>query len=515
MPGPLGYVCAAGGVALASVVFRAARPLLDAPHASLLYLLVVAVVAYTAGAGPAVLASLLSFFSWNYFFIEPRRSLFVHDPRDLIALTVFLVVALLVGGLAGRAREEALSARQRERETAVLYEISSAAGSEMDASAVIRRVLQLVVRVTGVQGGAVLTADAADEPTPAAIVHPSLHTAVPQWEEEARRVLQTGVPTGWDPPGDQGPVYLPLTVGGRVAGVLLIDPGSAERRLTWADRKLILAGAGHIAVALERQRLAAEAAAAEAFRSAEEFRNTLLSSVSHDLRTPLASIKAAANSLLESGDAQSPDARRELLEAIDGEVDRLNTFVGALLDISRLEAGAWEPRKEWHDLTEIIGTVLGRLPEESASRVQVTIAPDVPLVPADEVQLGQALWNVLENALKFSPPSAPVEVEAYAAEPDTLRIAIADRGPGIPPGEEERIFQKFYRAAGDRRPPGVPGSGLGLAITRGVIEAHGGKIRALPRPGGGALFEISLPLQARDLPALEPAPGEGGEEDGR
>ncbi|MBI3945842.1 MAG: hypothetical protein HY321_07975, partial [Armatimonadetes bacterium] len=221
---------------------------------------------------------------------------------------------------------------------------------------------------------------------------------------------------------------------------------------------------------------------------------------SHDLRTPLASIKATVTSLLHAESAHSPEARRELLQAVDEETDRLNTFVGALLDISRLEAGAWQPEKDWFDLVDVVGTVLGRLSDRESARVQVQIPPDLPLVPVDGIQMGQAIWNLVENALKFSPPPRPVEIQAYAADPETLRIAVSDCGPGIPPGEEGRIFEKFYRVSGDRRPEGVPGAGLGLAIARGVVEAHGGRIRAMNRPGGGATFELLLPLRPPEMP---------------
>lgn len=519
----LGYGLAVLGVALASIVFSMARHALHAAHASLLFLLVVAVVAYVAGSGPAAVSALLSFLSWNYFIIEPVHTFAVHEPRDLIALFVFLVVAVLIGELAARVREQAAGTRVREqaaaahvreRATNMLYEISKLISADTDAIRVLPKVLDQLVRASHAGGGAVLLVGPRGDLQPAVTTRVDvLDAAGEDWRARAQQVSRTGQPIGLNPLLVRAPVYLPLSGAARVEGVLVIVPGMPRRGLPRQSRRVLLTAASHLGVALERQRLAAAAAQAEALRAAEQFRNTFLSSVSHDLRTPLASIKAAVTSLLHS--EHSPEAQRELIQAINEESDRLNAFVGDLLDLSRLDAGAWRPERDWFDVTDLLGTVLGRLDDAAAARVRLHLAPGLPMVPVDCIQMGQALWNLIENALKYSPADSPVSVDVTAGGKAVLRISVSDWGPGIPPGEEERIFEKFYRATGDRRRKGVPGTGLGLAIVRGIIDAHGGRVRAYTRAEGGATFEILLPISPPDMPApsaLADEPAPDGEE---
>jgi two-component system sensor histidine kinase KdpD len=216
-----------------------------------------------------------------------------------------------------------------------------------------------------------------------------------------------------------------------------------------------------------------------------------LSSVSHDLRTPLATITGAASSLLEEMDRLDPAARQELLQAIREEADRLNRLVNDLLDMTRLESGAIQVRKEWHPLEEIVGAALARFGKRLEDRPVTTWLPsDLPLVPLDGVLMGQLLINLLENALKYTPPRTPIEIAASVNNGE-VRLEVADRGPGLPPGDEARVFDKFYRGGQTR---GGRGVGLGLTICRGIAEAHGGRISAENRPEGGVVFRVALPL---------------------
>jgi len=235
----------------------------------------------------------------------------------------------------------------------------------------------------------------------------------------------------------------------------------------------------------------------------ERMRNALLSAVSHDLRTPLTAITGAASSLLDHPDALPPASRQELLQAIYEEANRLDRLVKNLLDITRLEAGAVHLHKEWHPLDEVVGAALTRVEGRLRGHpVRTQFPPHLPMVPLDGVLIQQVVINLLENALKYTPPDTPIDLSASATA-DAIVFEIADRGPGLPPGDEQRIFDKFYRA-GPAREGGV---GLGLTICRGIVEAHGGRIWAEDRPGGGAVFRFTLPLEGSQ-PSIEPEQAE-------
>ena len=259
---------------------------------------------------------------------------------------------------------------------------------------------------------------------------------------------------------------------------------------------------GLAALALERAQLAEEAERARLQVETERMRSSLLSSVSHDLRTPLAGITGAASSLLAGDQALDASTRRELTQSIYDEANRLNVLVRNLLDMTRLESGAIHVNKAWQPLEEVIGAALTRMDSALASRpVEVRLSDELPLVPLDEVSIEQVLVNLLENAMRYTPSGSPIELSAW---PDgtLVVVEVADRGPGLAPGDEVRVFEKFYRAQAS--PHGV---GLGLAICRGIVEVHGGRIWAENRPGGGVAFRFELPIEGQPpvLPLETPA----------
>jgi two-component system sensor histidine kinase KdpD len=250
--------------------------------------------------------------------------------------------------------------------------------------------------------------------------------------------------------------------------------------------------ANHAAVALERQRLAQAEAQAQALLEADKLKTALLSMVSHDFRSPLASIKASVTGLLQDGLFWDTAVQHELLSGINQETDRLNSMVGNILALSRLEADAWRPQCESVPLAEVVGVALDAFNAEENKRIAVTLDRALNEVWLDMVQIIQVLHNLLDNALKYSPPDSPVELSA-AQEGESLLIEVSDRGVGLPVGEEERVFEQFYRAP-RWRASASPGAGIGLAICRGLVEAHGGRLTASNRDGGGAVFRMTLPL---------------------
>jgi two-component system sensor histidine kinase KdpD len=272
----------------------------------------------------------------------------------------------------------------------------------------------------------------------------------------------------------------------------VVHVGPRDRRALRRDsrRQQLETFVNQVALAIERGQLADEAATARLRVETEHLRNTLLSSVSHDLRTPLAAITGATSTLLATGERLDAGTRRELLESVHEEAERLARLVQNLLQMTRIEAGALGLRREWHSIEEIIGGALARVESRLAGRrVYTRVPPDLPLVPVDAVLIEQVLVNLLDNALRHTPPASPIRVAATASD-EAVSVEVADRGPGLPAGDGRRIFEKFYR--GRDAPAG--GAGLGLAICEGIVRAHGGRIAAHTLPAGGAAFFFRVPL---------------------
>jgi two-component system sensor histidine kinase KdpD len=274
-------------------------------------------------------------------------------------------------------------------------------------------------------------------------------------------------------------------------------PDPQNRIFAPEQQQLLEVFAGQTALAIERTLSQRSAEETRVHMQTEQMRSSLLSAMSHDLRTPLASITGAASTLRWQGDRLPPETKQELLESISDEAERLGRLVGNLLDMTRFESGGVELRRDLYPLEEIVGTVLQRMePQLEGRAVSTDLAESLPMVFVDEVLLGQVLWNLLENAAKYSPPGSPLEIAAFEEAPEQQRaviLEVRDRGPGVPPGEEERIFEKFYRGKSEK----VRGVGLGLPICRAIVQAHHGTIQALAREGGGAIFRIRLPSDSK------------------
>ncbi len=457
----------------------------------MVYLVGVIAVAALWGRWPAVLASVLSVLTFDVFFVPPQFSFAVADTQYLFTLGVMLAVALVVSGLTARVRDQAEASRARERRTAALYAVSRACANEGETYEVVRIAGQRVAEVFESQvavflphrDGRLTPAFAAQAP----FAGDQKELAVAQWAFDHGDRAGLGTSTL---PGSVA-LYLPLLVSRGAVGVLGVRPGGDGKAFDSEHLHLLDAFASQIALAVERTNLAAEAQAAELQAETERMRSALLASVSHDLRTPLAAIGGASSTLLRAGSALAEASRRELLQSINEEAERLNRFIANLLDMTRLEAGAIKVRKEWQPVEEVIGAALGQLEAALAGReVRTRIPESLPLVPLDTALVVQALANLLENAVKYTPPSSAIEIGARV-EKEWLVLEVSDRGPGLAGGEEGRVFEKFYRSPAGS---GQPGAGLGLAICKAIAAAHGGTAGAANRTGGGAVFELRLPL---------------------
>jgi two-component system sensor histidine kinase KdpD len=467
----------------------------------MVYLLGVVAVALRWGRGPSILASVLSVAAFDFWLIPPRLRFAVQDTQYFFTFAVMLLTALVISTLTARVKFQAESARGRERRTASLYAVSRQLAATQGRDQTARAAVRYVADATDARVVVLLPNDSRRLVPLGADVGgfvPGPHDeAVANWVLEHGETAGRGTTTL---PAAEG-LYLPLAASHGAVGVLGVVPNDATVYMGQDQLHLLQTFAGLIALAIERADLAREAERIRFQMETERLRSSLLSAVSHDLRTPLSVITGAASTLLESDTSIGPQVHRELLGSILHEAERLNRLVANLLDMTRLEAGALEVRKEWQSLEEIVGAALGRLSRQLQDHpVATRIQPDLPLVPLDDLLIQQVLVNLLENAAKYAPAGTPIEVRASTHD-GFLAVEVADRGPGLPPADVERVFEKFYRT-GDST--GRPGAGLGLAICRGIVELHGGEIHAENRAEGGALFRFTLPLATS--PPMVPAP---------
>jgi two-component system sensor histidine kinase KdpD len=497
---PRQYLDALLGVAVATLACWLTRNLFTLADQAMIYLLGVLILSSRLSRGPSVLAAIASVAALDFFFVPPQFTFEVADLRYLATFAVMLIVALTVSGFALRVRMQADEARQRERRTAALYTMSrefavETEPGEIAATAVcqVRELLATDSVVFVVQAdGALAPLAGAESPLASA----ERELAVARW------VFENGQPAGrgTDTLPAAEALCLPLVGSRRTLGVLAVHLGRLAAQPSPGGRQLLETYAAQTALALERALLAEEAARSRVAAETERTRSSLLSLVSHDLRTPLASITGAASVLLREGVGEGE--RRELVETIRGEGERLGRLLSDLLDLTRFESGVSQVHKEWSPIEEIVGAALSRVESKLEGRDVITKLPEeVLLVPLDALLIEQVLLNLLENAAKYSPAGSPLEIGA-AVDAHDFVVRVADRGPGIAPGQEERVFERFYRAADGTR---AAGTGLGLAVCRAIVRAHGGSIRAENRPDGGALFSFRLPIEGAP-PSLETLP---------
>lgn len=460
------------------------------------------------GLWPSVFAAFLAVAALDFFFVPPFLTFATADFSHIITFVVMFLVAIVTSGLTERVRNQAEAARRREQQTRALFELSreltGAQGSrrvlELGAGQ-IEKVFEATVSIFAPDAGGKLRLAHASRNGAAAAPgaesgEASEHDAsISRWVWLNRR--EAGLGTTTLPSSDA--LYLPLIASGGSVGVLGLR-FAAGTPLESIERRQLDAFAMQLALAMERAWLSEQTEQARREVEAEQLRSTLLSSVSHDLRTPLAVITGAASTLLESAARVDEPTRQDLTQNILDEAERLNRLIRNLLDMTRLESGAVHVRKEWQPLEEVVGSALAHVEPRLAGRsVHVDLPASPTLLPFDAVLIEQGLIHLLENSAKYG--AGAIDISAHVS-PDEVQVEVADRGPGIPPGDEARVFEKFQRAARESSSGGV---GLGLAICRAIVAAHGGRVWAQNREGGGAVFRFTLPLQG-DAPVLAPLP---------
>jgi two-component system sensor histidine kinase KdpD len=463
----------------------------DLANLIMVYLLGVVMVAARYGRSPSVLSSFLGVVSFDFFFVPPRFSFAVSDSQYLVTFAVMLLVALVISSMTASTRYQAKIAGHRERRIASLYamsrELAATRGEENMLGIAVKHVAevfeaQAVILLPDATGRIVYPES---EGTPQSCHGSDLSVA--QWVFDHGQMAGQGTDTL--PGGEM--VYIPLNASSGMIGVLALLPLNPARIALPEQQRLLETFTSQIALALERVRLAAEAHNSQLKMETEQLRNTLLSAISHDLRTPLAAIVGASSSLVRDEDKLDKHARHELGLTIYDEAIRMAGLANNLLDMARLEAGAVVLNRQWQPLEEVVGGALAGLTARIANHpVTVKLPRDLPLVEIDSLMIERVFANLLENAVKYTPPGTPIEISA-ATDRNELVVTVSDHGHGIPAGEEERIFEKFHRVASEGN---QGGAGLGLTICRAIMEAHGGRIWADNLPAGGAAFHFTLPL---------------------
>ena len=478
-----GYAAAVAACGAVAVLAAPLQERIEQANIVMLFLLAVVAVALVFGRGPAVLAAFVGVGLFDLFFVPPRFSFAVSDIQYLITFAVMLVVALVVGQLTAGLRVQVAAATGRERRIRGLYEMSR----ELSATLLAEQVAEIGARFLAAEFGfrsAVLVADDKDRLQAMPGATTEVDPGVAQWAFE--RGVAAG--RGTDTLPASACLVLPLKATMRLRGVLAVDPGEPGL-LDPEQRRALDTCASLMAISIERIHYIDIAGRTTVQMESERLRNSLLSAISHDLRTPLAALVGLAETL-QMVQPPPAGAQREVIDSIRNSAIRMNTLVGNLLDMARLESGAVRLNRQWQPLEEVIGSALAACAPVLAARpVTVDLAPDLPLLHFDAVLIERVLVNVLENAAKYTPENTPIDIRGRAASENVV-LRIDDRGPGLPSGREEAIFEKFERG---RRESATPGVGLGLAICRAIMRAHGGGIRGETRQGGGASFILTLP----------------------
>jgi two-component system sensor histidine kinase KdpD len=483
------YLLAAGGVGLCTGLAWILFHFLTLTNLAMIYLLTVAVISSFLARGPAIFSSIFSVSAFAFFFVPEYFSFAVPNTEYAITLVVMLLVSLLVSGLTTRVRHQARVARQQERQTAALFEMSQNLTAINSLEELLTVAAEQLAR-TFESEVAILMPDSDRKLT--------LWNGQPFANEDVREEMvanwvfrhghMAGAGTGTL--SEVKGIYLPLVASHHIIGVLRLETAQPDHILAADSLRLLEALSGQVSLAIERENLSRQAQAAQFQIEAERMRNALLSSVSHDLRTPLTVIAGSASSLVEGEKSLDSGTKQELAQGIYEEAKRLDRLVHNLLEMSRLQSGEAQFNKEWHVLEEVIGCALAQLDSQLRHHsVTINLPPDLPLVKIDDLLMERVVINLLENSMKYTPPGTAIEISGGIQGQEIL-VTISDYGPGLPVGAEERIFEKFYQAA----PGSARGAGLGLTICRSIIEAHGGRIWAANRPGGGAIFSFTIPL---------------------
>ncbi|HXX85744.1 MAG TPA: two-component system sensor histidine kinase KdpD [Casimicrobiaceae bacterium] len=493
----LAYVWTLLACVATALIATPLMPYFDLANIVMLFLMTVVLVAVKFGRGPAVAAALISVASFDFFFVPPRFSFAVTDLQYLLTFVVMLAVGLITGQMTAGLRYQARIASYREQRARALYEFARDMSSLLQTEQVVEAATKFI-ESTFQARVAILIPDEQERlqlPGGGAAALDIDVRAAAQWAYDKSQPAGAGTDTL---PGSEF-LYVPLRAPMRTRGVLAIRASNRRLLMIPEQRRHLDTFAALVAIALERVHYVDVAQKALISMESERLRNSLLAALSHDLRTPLASLVGLAE-WLELAKPELAGEQRETIRAIAEQARRMSALVNNLLDMARIQSGEVKLRREWQSVEEVVGSALkAAQPALANHRVEVALPRDLPLVEFDATLIERVLYNLLENAGKYTPAGTTIGIDAAASE-GRLLVTVSDNGPGISEGQREAVFEKFTRGSRESATPGV---GLGLAISRAIVEAHRGRIWVEDNPGGGARFRFTLPLGTPPAPMVE------------
>lgn len=474
----LAYTMTVLGIVLGSLVLSPLQEMLDLSNVALFYVLLVVLIGAKFGRGPAIICATLGSLAFAFIFVPPGFSMVITEGQEVLTAAIMLVVALLVGHLTSALRAHAEHLEERAADSAALYVLATDLAGKHSSGEVQERTCQFFCQTLHATAPGFVFPDCFEPvvaPLDADLLRSCLaqrHLLFAAADEQGRRLA-----------------VLPLFASGGALGVVHFSvPATVMKSLRFSE--LAETVASLVAVALERTHFAEVARQNELANVAQELRCSILASLSHDIRTPLTALVGTAETLLLNGRLE-PEQQKSLLGGLRDQARSIHRLVVNLLEMTRLQTGAVELNRAWQPIEEVLGATLKLAGDMTGQRaLTVTVEPGLPPLLIDAVLIERVLWNLLENACKYSPASSPIEI-SVTRQGDFVDVAILDRGPGLPPGREESIFRLFQRGNAESN---VAGAGLGLAIARSITDAHLGNLLARNRPGGGCSFHLQLPI---------------------
>jgi two-component system sensor histidine kinase KdpD len=485
-----GYLIGLGLVVLATLLGHLVQTFFAPTNIIMIYLLCITISAVVGGLGPSILVSILGVLAFDFFFVTPFYTFAVNDTQYIFTFIILLLVGITISYLTSRIRQQTEAAKQRERETAALYALGRDLAISGNLESYIKAIAKRIKEALGCEV-IIFLPDAEKQGKliryisgiEASFDKNELSTAA--WSFQRRQKVFP----------DDKTQYLPLVTARGVVGVIELKVPDTARELTTEQERLLGAYTDLVAVAIEGIKLAEELQNAQVMRATEKLQAALLNAISHDLRTPLVSVIGTLSSLQEEGMGLDDNAKKNLIQVAREEADRLNHLITNLLDESRIEAGAIVLSKQPSEVQDLVGAALEQLGSRASARsIKIDIPADIPFILVDFGLIVQTLYNILDNAMKYSPTDAPIEIKARQLNRE-IHIEITDHGIGVPEQDLANIFDKFYRI---KRPDNVAGTGLGLSISKGIVEAHGGSIKAEKGTDGGTVIRIELPMGDSD-----------------